>query len=127
MTAHAIKHKHKPTATPPSTVIASADNHFLSPSDDNGDNDANPAYLVGKYDGGEKNKGKGGHRRRYRENNKIEDLHGLYEEMKDYDNDEENYSSDDEDDDRYWVDMDEKELEEDDDDDDDTVDITAVQ
>ena len=28
---HAIKHHHKPTATPPSTVIAAADNHSLPP------------------------------------------------------------------------------------------------
>ena len=31
LTEHAIKHNHKPTATPPSTVIAAADNHSLPP------------------------------------------------------------------------------------------------
>ena len=31
MTEHAIKHNHKPTATPPSTVIVAADNHSLPP------------------------------------------------------------------------------------------------
>ena len=31
LTEHVIKHNHKPTATPPSTVIAAADNHSLNP------------------------------------------------------------------------------------------------
>ena len=55
-TAHAIKKNHKPTATPPSTVIAAADNNFLPTSDDNDENDANPADLMGKYDGRGKKK-----------------------------------------------------------------------
>ena len=38
---------------------------------------------MGKYDGGGKKKGKGGHCRRYRDNNDIEAIHGLYEEPKD--------------------------------------------
>ena len=81
MTAHAIKHNHKPTATPPSTVIAATDNHFLPPLDDGDDNDSDPSDLPGKYDGGGKKKGKGGHRRMYRDDNKIKDLHGLYKKM----------------------------------------------
>ena len=85
MTAHAIKHNHKPTATPPSTVIANADNHFLPPSEDDDDKYADPANLMGKYDGGGENKGKGGHRLRYRDDDKIEALHGLYEEPKEND------------------------------------------
>ena len=81
MTANSIKHNHKQTATPSSTVIAATDNHFLPPLDDVDDNDSDPSNLIGKYDGGGKKKGKGGHRRRYRDNDKIEDLHGLYNEM----------------------------------------------
>ena len=87
MTAHAIKYNKKPTVTPPSTVIAAADNQFLPPSDDNYDNEADPTDLMGKYDVRGKKKGKGGHRRRYRDNDVIKALHGLYEEPKYNDND----------------------------------------
>ena len=52
------KNKHNSTATPPSTVIAAVDNHFLPPSDDNDNNDSNPADLMGKYDGSGEKKGK---------------------------------------------------------------------
>ena len=104
MTAHAIKHHHKPTATPPSTVIAVVDNHFLHPLDDDNDIDADPPDLMVKYDGGGKRKGKGGHHCRYRDKYNIEALHGLYEEPKD-DNDN---GCDDDDDGRYWDDMEEK-------------------
>ena len=86
LTAHAIKHNHKPTATPPSTVIAAADNRFLHPLDNDDDIDANPSDLMVKYDSGGKKKGKVGHCCRYRDDNGIEALHGLYEEPKD-DND----------------------------------------
>ena len=58
MTAHAIKHNHKPTATPPSTVTAAEDNHFFPSSDDDDDNDDDPSDLMGKYDGGGNKKGK---------------------------------------------------------------------
>ena len=67
------------------TVISAVDNHFLPPLDDDDDNDANPAELMGKFDVGGKKKLKGGQRRRYRDNDKIEDLHGLYKEPKDDD------------------------------------------
>ena len=123
MTAHAIKHHHKPTATPPSTVRAATDNHFLPPSDDDNDNDANPADLMGKYGGGGNNKGKGGHRHGYRDDGKIKALHDLYKEPKDGDND----GRDDENGDSDWDDMEKKEREEDDDDDKGVVKINAVQ
>ena len=48
-----------------------------SDDDDNSD-DANPKDLKGKYDGERKKKAKGG-RRRYRDDNEIEALHGLNE------------------------------------------------
>ena len=49
-----------------------------SESDDNGNsNDANPDDLTGKYENEGKRKGKGG-RRRYRDDNEINALHGLY-------------------------------------------------
>ena len=107
------KKNHKPTDNLPSTVIAAADNHFLPPLDDDDGNDANTANLMGKYDGGGKKKGKGGHRCRYRDDNEIKALHGLCEEQKD-------------DDDGDWGDVEEKEHEEDDGNDDDIVNITAV-
>ena len=78
MTTNAIKHNQKQTATPSSTVIAATDNHLLPPSDDDNDNDSDPADLMGKYDGEGKNKGEGGHPRMYRDDDKIEDLHGIY-------------------------------------------------
>ena len=71
LTSRVIKQNTKPTATPLSTVISAADNHFLLPSDDNNNYDADPADLMGKYYGGGKKKGKGEHRRRYEENNSI--------------------------------------------------------
>ena len=83
-TCHEIKNK--PTTTPPSTVTSAADNHLLPLSDDDDDNDADPTNLMGKYDGGENKKGKGGNFRRYRDDDKIKALHGLHEEPKD-DND----------------------------------------
>ena len=123
MTANSIKHNHKPTATPPSTVIPAAYNHFLPPSDDDDDNDADPTNLMRKYDGRGKNKGKGEHRRRYRDDNDdIEDLRGLYEEPKYYDK-----NGRDNDDNSNWYDIEEKGQEDFDDDDDDVVNITAVQ
>ena len=79
---------------------------------------------MGKYDGRGKNKGKVGHRCRYRDNNEIKDLHGLYEEPKD------EYNDDRRDDDHYdgdWEETEEKEWEEDDDEANDVVNITAVQ
>ena len=54
-----------------------------------------------KYDGRGKKKGKVGHRRRYSYNDKIEALHGLYEEPKD---DGDNVRDND-DDDGNWYDM----------------------
>ena len=78
-----MNHNHKPTATPPSTVIAAAYNHFLPPSENDDDNDADPADLTGKYNCGVKKKEKGGHCRRYKDDNKIESLHSLYKEPKD--------------------------------------------
>ena len=80
MTANGIKKNQKQTATPPSTVIAAAYNHLHPPSENNDDNDADPANLMVKYDGGVNRKGKVGHCRSYRDNDKIEDLHGLYKE-----------------------------------------------
>ena len=50
------KKNHKPNVTPPSTVIAAADNPFLPPLDNNDDNDADLAKLMVKYYGGGKNK-----------------------------------------------------------------------
>ena len=78
---------------------------------------------MGKYNSGEKKKGKRGNYLRYRENDKIVALHGLYKEQKDYSND----VRDDDNVDEDWYDMEEKEREEDNDDDNDVVDITAVQ
>ena len=97
-----MKHNHKPTSTPPSDFIAAAYNHFLPLLDDNDDNDADPTNLMGKYNGGGKKKGKGGHRRRYRGDGEIGVLHGLYK-YPNYDND--NGRGDDDDDDGYWDDM----------------------
>ena len=77
--AHAIKHNHKLTNNPPLNLIAVADKHFLPLLDNENDNDANPADLMGKYDGGGKKKGGGEHSRMYRNNDKIEALRGLYE------------------------------------------------
>ena len=74
---------HKLQSKTNSAVIAAADNHFLPPSENDYDNDADTANLMGKYDSGGKKKGKGGHCRRYRDDNKIDDLHGPYEEPKD--------------------------------------------
>ena len=122
MTAHAIKHNHKPTATPPLTFTAAADKQFLPPLDDNDYIDADPADLMGNYDGRGKNMGKGGHPCRYRDDNDIEALRGLYEEP----NDEDNSGRDNDDNDGDWDDMEKKEREDDNDDDDDVVDITAV-
>ena len=79
--AKAIKHNHKQTATPSSTVITATDNHLLPPSDDDDDNDSDPVNLMVKYNGRVKKKGIRGHCRRYRDNDKIKALHGLYEEM----------------------------------------------
>ena len=124
MTAQAIKHDHKPTATTPSTIIAAAYNHFLPLSDDDNDNDADPADLMVNYDSGGKKKGKGGHRCRYRDDDNIEALRGLYEEPKDDDDD---VRCDNDDDNGDWDDMEEKEREEENDDGDDVVDITTVQ
>ena len=123
MIAHAIKHNKKPTATPPSTVIAVVDNHFLPPSDDKNDNYSDPADLMGKYDGGRKKKEKGGNFRRYRDDDEIEALHGLYKEPKD-DNDD---GCGDEKNGSNWDDMEEKEQEKEQDDGDEVVKITAVQ
>ena len=50
--------------------------------------------LMGKYDGRRNKKGTGGHCRRYRDNNKIKALHGLYKEPTD-DNDDDNSRDDD--------------------------------
>ena len=123
MTVHAIKYNHKPTDTPPSTFIAAADNHLLTPSDDNNDNDAHPENLMGKYDNGVNKRVKGGHHRRYRDDDNIEDLHGIYKEPKD-DN---NNGRDNENDYVDWDNTGEKEPEEDYDDGNDVVSITAVQ
>ena len=76
------------------------DEESESVDDDNG-NDTDPADLMGKYDREGKKKGKGG-RRRYRDDDEIEDLHGLYEEPKDNDGDRGDHNDD-------WDDMDEKE------------------
>ena len=78
---------------------------------------------MGKYDGKGKKKVKGGHRCRYRDDNKIEALHGIYKEPKD--NDDSGWDDDNNDGD--WDDMKDKEQEEDNDDDNDVVNITAVQ
>ena len=109
---------------PPSTGIDAADNHFLPPSDDNYDNDADPVDLMGKYVGRGKKKGEGGHRHMYRDDNDIKALHGLYKEPK-YDNDD--GRDNDNNGDCNWEDMEEKKQEQDADDDDDVVNITAVQ
>ena len=69
-----------------------------SDDDDNND-DANPNDLTGKYDDEGKRKRKGG-RRRYRDDNEIEALHGLYK-PKDGDG-ERGYHDDD------WENMEEK-------------------
>ena len=80
---------------PPSTVIAATDNHFLPPSDDDDDNDADPAELMGNCNGGGENKGKGGHRRRYRDENKIQGPCSLYREQKENDDDGHDFGNDD--------------------------------
>ena len=59
----------------------------------------------------------------YRDDDKIEALHGLYEEPKE---DDEGYCDND-DDNSDWDDLEEKEREEDDDDNNNIVNITAVQ
>ena len=82
MTAHAIKQNNKPTATPPSTFIATAENHLLHPLDNDDDIDANPSDLMVKYDSGGKKTRKGGRHRRYRDNDEIEALHSLNQEPK---------------------------------------------
>ena len=82
--------------------------------------DANPSDLMGKYGGREKKKGKGGHRCRYRDDDNIEALYGIYKEPKDN-------NDDDRDNDGDWDDMEEKEREEDDDDENDVGNITVVQ
>ena len=46
--------------------------------DNDNSDDADPKNLTGKYNGEGKKKGKGGCRR-YRDDNEIEALHGLYE------------------------------------------------
>ena len=58
-----------------------------------------------KYDGRRKKKVKGGHCLRYRDNDEIEALHGLYNQPKD------NYKDVGDDEDKYgnWDDMEEKE------------------
>ena len=101
LTAHAIKYNHTPTATPTSNVIAAVYNHFLPPLDDDNNNDTDTSNLMGKYDGRGKKKWKGGHHRRYRDDNEIEALHGLYEEPKDDEDD----GSDDDNDNGDWNDM----------------------
>ena len=121
MTGHTIKHYHKPTATPPSTVISTTDNQFLLPSDNDDDNDANPVELMGKYDVRGKKKGKGGHHRRYREDYNIKALNRKYEKPKDKNEDVRDNGYGD------WDYMEEKAREEDDDKDDDVFNITAVQ
>ena len=121
--ARAIKHNHKPTATPPSIVIADEYNHFFPPLDDANDNDSDPTDLMGKYDGRGKKKGKGWHHCRYKDDDNIKALHGIYEEPKDDDND----GHDNDDNSGDWYGMDYKEREEDNKDYDDVVDITAVQ
>ena len=72
--------------------------------DDNDDNDADTADLMGKYNVGGKNKRKGEHRRRYRDDNEIEALHTLYEEPKDNDDD----GRDEKEDNGDWDDTEEK-------------------
>ena len=79
---------------------------------------------MGKYNSGGKKKGKGGHCCRYKDEDEIEDLHGLYEDLKD-DND--GGVRDDDYDDGDWENIEEKEREEDDDNGNDVVIITAVQ
>ena len=46
--------------------------------DDDNSDDSDHDDLTGNYDGKGKKKGKGG-RRRYKDNNEVEALHGLYE------------------------------------------------
>ena len=103
--AHTIKHNHKPTATPPSTFISAADNHFLPLLDNGNDNDADPVGLMGNYDGRVKKKGKGGNCCRYRDDDEIEDIHGLYEEPKDNDDKVCDNDDDNDGDDSDWEDM----------------------
>ena len=74
---------HKPIATPSSTLIAAADNQFLPPLDDDDENDADTDDLMGKYNGGGKEKVKWVHCRRYREDDNIEAHQGVYKEPKD--------------------------------------------
>ena len=101
--------------------IAAADNNFLPPSDNDNDNDSDHAELMGKYDDGGNKKGKGVHCHRYRENDDIEALHGLYKEPRDDDDGCDGDAADGD-----WDDMEEKEREEDNDNNDDVVDNTAV-
>ena len=79
---------------------------------------------MGNYDGGGQKRGKWGYCRRYRDNDKIEALHSLYEEPKDNDDD---GCDNDVNDDGNWDDVEEKEREEEDDYDYGVVVITAVQ
>ena len=76
--------------------------------DGNDENDTDPVDLMGKYNGGGKKKGKQGHRHRYRNDDNIKALHGLYKEPKD--NDYGVCGDDDENGD--WDDMEEKQREE---------------
>ena len=117
--AQDIKQNHKPTATPSSTVISAADNHFLPPLDNDNDHDGDPAELVEKYDGMGKKKGEEGHCRRYWDENNIDDLHGLYKELQD--NGDNSRGNDDNN--GNWDTTEEKEREDDDVDDDDIVNI----
>ena len=80
--------------------------------------------MMGKYDGKGKKNGKGIHCRSYMDDYKIKDLHSLYEELKD--DDDNHYSRDDDNDDGDWGDMEEKEPEEDNDGDNVVVNFTAV-
>ena len=80
--------------------------------------------MMGKYDGKGNKNGKGIHCRSYMDDYKIKDLHSLYEELKD--DDDNHYSRDDDNDDGDWGDMEEKEPEEDNDGDNVVVNFTVV-
>ena len=69
--------------------------------DNDDDNYADPANLIGKHDGRVKKKEKGGHRHRYRNDDKINDLHGLYKEPKEDNNNGCDDDKEDNDGDRY--------------------------
>ena len=87
-------------------------------NDNDNSNDTDLYDMSGKYDSKGYNKGKGG-RCKYKYDDKIKDIHGLYEEPKEDDRDHCDHDED-------WDNMEEKEWDNEEDDED-VIDITAAQ